>query len=137
MICNESTILCEDKYAFTFRNIGRIMNNISKNAKDTGNFESGHNNLLKMVKSCKDINELKYLKNDLSMAKSYLNKLADDVKNVDNLNYKMSESKRANIKKKIKKGMTVKKIESHLKWLDEVYKPAIKEREKELILKKN
>lgn len=49
---------------FQVRNFGRIWSNILKNATKTGNFKAIRPNLLKMVNTCKTVDEINYLAKD-------------------------------------------------------------------------
>lgn len=105
-------VLDEQGIAFTIRNIGPILSNMSKRAIHTGNFKGLRKNLLKMVKSCKNLDELNYLSKDISRGIPYLRNIAKS------------------------KPEMAKEIEEHIKWLQTEYKQAINEKRNQLKTKK-
>lgn len=96
-----------------------------------GEFEKYRDKILVKVKWCKKEEDIQYLRKDLSMGKAQLKKLADILQkaldNPDDTRQQYEEMRKRN-----KKGLTVEKIKNHIKWLDEVYRPAINEKEKEI-----
>ena len=118
----------------------RIKNNfstllsLSKQPKcdiDAGEYDKLHPWLLDIVKKAKDMDRINYLRDDANKGKSQLKKLAKNVEDVQN----GTPSKYVNVKyiqKKIDKGLTVKKINDHIKWMDTIYKKALNDRAKEI-----
>lgn len=102
----EEAKLSKDAYKFTARNMGRIMLNGIKGAKNINNI---HNGLLKMVNSCKTVKEIEYIQRDLSTAKRIV---ANKVNST--------------------KGEEKKQYQEHLDWLKTTYSKAISEKKKEL-----
>ena len=135
-------IMCEDiveevsylqALKFEFKNFDVIIKNFLADAQNTGNFEKLHDNLLKMVSRCRTINDLEYIRKDLSTAKQFLTKYAEIVKNVETgKTEKMNISMVSNIEKRIRKGLSSKKIIDHKKWIDTVYSKAINDKAKEI-----
>ncbi len=116
--------------------IGGLMSMINpknwgNNPVHNGDFDKIHDRLLKYVKKCKTKEDIDYLRQDLSLGKSSLNKLKKNLQyaldNPDNKSQKCEEMRKRN-----KKGLTVEKIDNHIKWVDEVYRPALNNRAKEI-----
>lgn len=99
-----------------------------------GKFEKARDKILEKINWCKTKEDIDYLRKDLSMGKTQLKNLATTLQKAlddpDNHTQQYEEMRKRN-----KKGLTVEKIETHLKWLDEVYRPAINEKAKELSIK--
>lgn len=102
----EEAKLSKDAYRFTARNMGRIMLNGIKGAKNINNI---HNGLLKMVNSCKTVKEIEYVQRDLPAAKRIV---ANKVNST--------------------KGEEKKQYQEHLDWLKTTYSKAISAKKKEL-----
>lgn len=102
----EEAKLSKDAYRFTARNMGRIILNGIKGAKNINNI---HNGLLKMVNSCKTVKEIEYIQRDLSTAKRIV---ANKVNST--------------------KGEEKKQYQEHLDWLKTTYSKSISDKKKEL-----
>lgn len=122
-----SGIFNEQGLMFTLRNYPRILQNMAKQPLATGNFEGIHDNLLKMVDSCKKSSDVEYLRKDINNGINSLNKLKQNVKNVED-----GETQNKNIQAWIDNGLTSKKIEDHIKWIKNTYRPAINNKAKSL-----
>ena len=122
----------EGKYSFTFRNMGKICANMLVDAQHTGKFELIHDRLLKMVDSCKSVDEIEYFQKDISIAMS-LKKFRDRIKQLENGDTSGMDSKTIKyLEARMKKGLSSKSIDDHLKWIDTVLKPALSKKKKEL-----
>lgn len=104
----DSEIINESDISFTIRNAGRIISNMMKNAKNTGNFKGLRKNLLKMVESCKNMSEVNYLRKDISNGIVMLTKLKES-------------------KPEIKE-----QCEEHIEWLKTEYREALNNKAKQL-----
>lgn len=99
--------------AFTFRNFGAIAKNVyGDNPTVSGNFERIRPNLLKLVKNCKSLDDVNYLKRDARAAKIQLTKLKQNRPNI------------------------AKQIDAHLKWIETDYMKALNDKAKEIKSKK-
>ena len=120
---------------FTFKNMDLIFKNMMFNANDTGDFEKIRENMLKMIARCKTLKELEYLRKEINMSIPYFKKYAEIVSAVENnktVDMRLSETHVKNIKKRIDKGLTSKKIRDHHAWLINVYRKAMNDKAKEL-----
>ena len=117
-------------YKLTFKNLPLLLQNLSKDCMNTGNFESIHGNLLKLVDNCKSVDDVNYLEKDLGWAN--LKVYANTVEKVEKGGDGVDDKTKNLIEKRIKKGLTSKKIRDHIEWLSSVYKPALKKKKKEL-----
>jgi hypothetical protein len=108
-----SYLFNEGSLGFTLKNFGVMIKNSSYNAQETGNFEALRPGLLKLVNRCKKVSDAQYLLRDTYSAKTQLHKLGEN---------------RPEIKKQ---------CEKHIKWIEDVYKPAIQNKIKELKNKLN
>ena len=98
-----------------------------ENVAQTGNYDKLHPWLLGMVEDAKTEERLQYLRADAYNGILTLKKLA---KNLDDYQHGRA-SRYVNSKymdKIIKKGMTVQKINSHIRWMRNIYIPAINKR---------
>lgn len=98
-----------------------------ENVAQTGNYDKLHPWLLGMVEDAKTEERLQYLRADAYNGILTLKKLA---KNLDDYQHGRA-SRYVNPKymdKIIKKGMTVQKINSHIRWMRNIYIPAINKR---------
>lgn len=93
---------------FTLRNLPNILLNMLVKAQKTGNYEALRPRLLKMVKSCKTLEELNCLSKDKSNGIRQLKKLEEN----------KPEQKEV--------------IEEHIKWLNTEYTKAINKKREEL-----
>ena len=88
---------------------------------------------LNLVKSCKKVEDLEYLRKDLNL--NTFNIIKDRIEAVNKYGVDAPETKRfgKNIKKMyIDKGITVKDCDATIKWFKDVVRPAITARIKEL-----
>lgn len=96
-----------------------------------GNFEAHRKNILKVIDCCKTMKDVQYLKNDMSQAKGFFTKYKQQIQytidHPDDMGDMCIE-----IRKRMDKGLTIKKIEEHEKWLNDVYKPKLKEKENDI-----
>ena len=96
-----------------------------------GSFEQARPRILKKINWCKSMDDINYLRRDSSWGDRSLNKLKEDLdyalKNPDD-----KKSKYVELRKRNKKGLTVEKIDKHLKWCKEVYNVALNEKAKEI-----
>lgn len=98
-----------------------------ENVAQTGNYDKLHPWLLGMVEDAKTEERLQYLRADAYNGILTLKKLA---KNLDDYQHGRA-SRYVNAKymdKIIKKGMTVQKINNHIRWMRNIYIPAINKR---------
>lgn len=115
----------------TVRNLVPLLKNVAADALTTGKFDEIEGRLLKIVDSCKSASDIEYLRKDTNTMS--LNKLRDKVAAVESgKSGGLDEKTRKSIEKRIKKGLTSKKLDKHIKWLNEVYKPALTKKAKEL-----
>ena len=92
-----------------------------------------------MVDRCRTLKEVEYIRKDLNSAIPFLKKYIEIVSAVENnktVDMRLSETQVKNIKKRIDKGLTSKKIRDHLSWITNVYRKAINDKAKELREKK-
>lgn len=126
-------VVTEGGTSLTIRNLGPLLANLSTNALQNGDFDKLHPRLLKLVDSCKSSADVKYLRKDIGATKYTLNKLKNNVLAVEKGEYQSELNPTVvKTKKKINKGLTSKKIDDHIKWLDEVYRAALNKKAKEL-----
>lgn len=89
---------------------------------------------LNLIKKTNNIDDLKYLRNDINTGISMINRITERITKCNKLgevNETKSYYKGIN-KKYISKGITEKDCEKYVKWLKEVCKPEITKRIKEL-----
>lgn len=127
---DEMEISTEAGMMFTLKSLDLIIPNVCKNAMETGRFDEIHPNLLKMVDRCRTMKDIEYLEKDLSFAT--LEKYAEIVEAVEKKDEIPRSINRDEIIRRIDKGVSSAKIRAHIKWLKEVYRPAIKAKKKEL-----
>lgn len=120
----------EGSVSMTIRNVGSILKNVSVDAQNTGNFEKIHGPLLKMVNNCKTKADVKFMRDDLSGGVATLTKLKEKVLAVETGKSKLDEKTEKAIRKKIEMGLSSKKIDDHIKWLNTTYKSALAEKAK-------
>lgn len=131
----------KEKENRSYRRSGWVIKNLSQDTPalmkipncdlDTGEYDKLHPWLLSLANNAKDMDRINYLRADANTAKQQLQKLAKNVEDVQNGTPSRYISVRA-IQKKIDKGLTVKKINDHIKWLDTVYRKALNDRAKEI-----
>ena len=117
-----------------FKQLGHDVKGLAKRPKcdiQAGEYEKLQPWLLDMARSAKDMDRINYLKADARVGKQQLQTLAKNLKDVKNgtPNRYISVSY---IEKCIEKGLTEKKINDHIKFLDGEYKKALNERAKEI-----
>lgn len=100
------------RYAQTFRSIGSIIKNMFDNPQKSGNFEKIRPRLLKMVDSCKSVEDVNYLKRDARAGKVQLTKLKQNRPEITS------------------------QIDKHIKWIETDYMEALNNKAKELKAKK-
>lgn len=125
----------------SFRKPGWVVKNFSQDAPalmkrpacdlDAGEYDKLHPWLLSLAKNAKDMDRINYLRADANTAKQQLRKLSKNVEDVQKGTPSRYVSVKA-IQKKIDKGLTTKKINDHIKWLDTVYRKALNDRAKEI-----
>ena len=100
----------DDRFRFKFllKNMDNIFSNLLKNPRKTGNFEAIRPKLMSMVDRSNSVDELNFLRRDLSAAKATLKALAKN-------------------KPDIASG-----VNTHIEWLDTEYRNAINEKIKKL-----
>lgn len=127
--------MMEGRYALTFRNWDKLMLNMCDKAHKTGDYSKVQERLLKIVDSCRTLDEINYLRHDLDV--TTLEKYAMRVKQVEDGNKDELERRTARaIQKQVDKGMSSKNLEQHCKWLRTTYREAINTKAKELRDKK-
>ena len=85
-----------------------ILKNMFENPQKTGNFEAIRPRLLNMVKKCKTMDDIEYLRRDLNAGKVQLTKLAKNRPEI------------------------AKQCNAHIKWLGTEYREALNNRAKEI-----
>lgn len=114
------------------RNFIDVMKNIWANTLETGKFEEVQPRLLKIVDSCKTTEEVEYLRRDINANKRTYKQYADIVKDVEHGGKNCTEQQIKIISKRLKKGLTSKKVYDHIKWVETVYTKALSDKGKEL-----
>lgn len=100
-----------DRYkglSVTISNMKDILKNMFENPQKTGNFEAIRPRLLNMVKKCKTMDDIEYLRRDLNSGKVQLTKLAKNRPEI------------------------AKQCNAHIKWLGTEYREALNNRAKEI-----
>ena len=104
----EGSVVDESAMSFTVKNIDLVMSNMMKNCKKTGNFKAIRPNLLKLVKRANSLEDIRVLRQDVGTVPYTMEKMAENRPDI------------------------AKQCREHSKWINDVYKPAINERAKEI-----
>ena len=108
--------------------------NITRGGKE--DFEKLKPMLLKKAEKANDMDRIRYLRQDLNLAKRQLGKLADNVQSVMDGNPKKNLNVK-DLQKRIDKGLTPDSIKAYIKWLETDYAKALNARAKALKEPKN
>lgn len=108
--------------------------NITRGGKE--DFEKLKPMLLKKAEKANDMDRIRYLRQDLNLAKRQLGKLADNVQSVMDGNPKKNLNVK-HLQKQINKGLTPDSIKAYIKWLETDYAKALNARAKALKEPKN
>ena len=98
------------------------------NVFETGNFEAIEKACLKMVSRCNNMEEIKYLRTDISQARQAIKKRISLLEKAHDPDAYMDESQRRHVIKYERKGVTIEALKEWDRWIETTYRTALNDR---------